>query len=113
GVQIRDGSSNTIGGTTSGSGNLISGNALGIMVNTLGTFATTNNLIAGNFIGTDATGTKALGNTGLGVDLEDVSSNTVGGTTSTARNVISSNQSGVLIRSSGVAAASNNVVEGN
>src|SRR5262245_54496371 len=49
------------------------------------------NAVQGNFIGTDATGTLALGNSG-GVSISsNTSNNTVGGTTPAARNVISGN----------------------
>ena len=48
---------NTIGGSTVGAGNLISGNtAYGIYISDLGT---SNNVVQGNLIGTDATGTTA------------------------------------------------------
>ena len=50
-------SNNTIGGTSAGAGNLISGNA------GFGIFLSGNqNLVAGNLIGTTATGLAALGN---------------------------------------------------
>ena len=91
--------------------NLISGN-LGAGVDIFTTAA--GNLVAGNLIGTDLNGTSALGNTHSGVVIDDASGNTVGGTTNAARNVISGNvENGVLIVSDGVAAAANNVIEGN
>ena len=63
------------------------------------------NLITGNFIGTDVNGTAALGNGFDGV-LSFSSGNTIGGTTVGARNVISGNgNDGVLI-----SGASNNAV---
>ena len=53
--------------------------------------------VEGNYIGTDATGTADLGNSSAGVYIQ-ASSNTVGGTVSGARNVISGNNlDGVLI----------------
>lgn len=55
------------------------------------------NIIEGNFIGTNATGTFALGNTQDGVSISAGSGNTIGGTTSAARNVISGNRSGIQI----------------
>src|SRR5262249_45768207 len=50
------------------------------------------NVVAGNFIGTEVTGSAALGNDGPGVAIEDAASNnTVGGSATGARNVISGN----------------------
>ena len=95
GIVIENASANTIGGTVSGAGNLITGNAVGIL--TIGTDATAN-LIQGNFIGTDVKGTDALGNSGSGVLIDGASNNTIGGTTSGTRNVISANGAdGVVI----------------
>jgi parallel beta-helix repeat protein len=48
------------------------------------------NVIAGCFIGTDATGTAADGNS-VGVYIDSSSGNTIGGTTAAERNVISGN----------------------
>ncbi len=82
-------SSNTIGGTAPGARNIISGNT-GRGVSLGGTI--TGNLVQGNFIGTDVTGTVALGNLSDGVLINFGSiNNTIGGTTSAARNVISGN----------------------
>ncbi len=100
-------SNNTIGGTASGAGNLISGNGQsGIVV------SSSTNLIAGNDIGTDVSGTIALGNTDNGVVIDSgATDNTLGGTATGAGNVISANgNSGVVITDSGT---SGNVVEGN
>src|SRR5262249_2486997 len=51
----------------------------------------TGNLIQGNFIGTDVNGTSPLRNDNAGVFISQASSNTVGGTTGLARNIISGN----------------------
>jgi hypothetical protein len=98
-----DTSGNTIGGAAAGAGNVISGSFAGIYVS-----SGTGNQIQGNYIGTDATGTKALANS-FGVTLWSSSSGTmVGGTASGAGNLISGNSSdGLQIF------ANNNVVQGN
>ena len=46
------------------------------------------NHIEGNYIGTDVTGTLALGNQYNGIAIESSSSNTIGGTSAGAGNVI-------------------------
>ena len=88
GITIADSSSTTIGGTGSGAGNVISGNA-GAGIDLTGT--TTNTTVQGNLIGTDISGRVALGNL-LGVFLDDAVGNLIGGSTPAARNVISGNQ---------------------
>jgi CSLREA domain-containing protein len=71
----------------------------------------TGNVIQGNFIGTGITGTAAAGNGLHGVSIVRAPGNTVGGTTSAARNVISGNSVfGVGIIFSG---ATGNIVQGN
>ncbi len=101
-------SGNTVGGTVSGAGNLISGNT-GVGVDISDASQTSDNVVAGNLVGTDVSGTVALPNT-IGVELgASTFDNTVGGTTSSAANVISGNTSyGLYIESS-----HDNVVEGN
>ena len=105
GIQV-SGANNTIGGTTSGAGNLISGKTTyGIPI------SGSDNLVEDNRIGTDITGTVALGNGSVGVIISGGANNTIGGTAAAARNLISGNSSfGVEIGFSG---ATGNVVEGN
>lgn len=107
GIAIQDAASNTIGGATTAARNLISGNT------SAGVFITgnssTGNQIQGNFIGTDINGLGAVGNGTVGVQLEGVPNNTVGGTAAGARNLISGNTGGILIRLS----SSGNLVQGN
>ena len=69
------------------------------------------NVIAGNYIGTDVTGTLARGNTSRGIWITNSAGNLIGGTTASARNLISGNTfNGVEISGAG---ASNNLVQGN
>ncbi|HEY0725101.1 MAG TPA: hypothetical protein VGD41_14110, partial [Pyrinomonadaceae bacterium] len=95
-------SNNTVGGTTPAGRNLISGNiGPGIV------FGGTGNMVQGNLIGTDVTGTMALGNTDRGVNV-NASNCTIGGTTVNARNVISANARGIDIFG-----GTNNTIQGN
>jgi hypothetical protein len=92
GVQI-DGQNNTIGGTAPGARNVISGNRIGVAVYPEGS----GNVVQGNFIGTDASGTLPLGN-GTGVSIWGQNS-TIGGTALGAGNLISANSGeGVVVQ---------------
>ena len=72
-----------VGGTTPGAGNLISGNGVGI------DFRSNDTVVQGNLIGSDATGTSAIGN-GDGIYLGDAAANnTIGGDIADAGNVLS------------------------
>jgi hypothetical protein len=88
-------SNNTVGGTTVGARNVISGNlGDGVFISDSGT----GNVVQGNFIGTDASSTVNLGNANNGVHLLNASGNTIGGTGDGAANVISFNgNDGVLV----------------
>jgi hypothetical protein len=90
-------------------GNIISANGKdGIQIQ--GGHAT-NNEVKGNYIGTDKDGTTGLGNSRQGVLIIDAPKNSIGGGTTLARNIISSNnESGVGISGSG---ATENEVLGN
>ena len=98
----------TIGGTTSGAGNIISGNAGdGIEVYAGGSTPT---YIQGNIIGLGADGSTALGNIGYGIYLALNSTNVViGGSTAAARNVISENNFGIILDTQ----AANVTIQGN
>jgi titin len=108
GVSISDGASgNIVGGTATGSRNIISGNfSGGVQIRGAGTDG---NVVQGNRIGTDKTGVLALGNL-FGVACgEEASNNLIGGTTPTSRNIISGNgNAGVLISDS-----AGNKIQGN
>ena len=99
---------NTIGGTTSAARNVVSGSGLnGIEIRNA-----TGNRVLGNFIGTDASGTRDLGNALSGVYVELSGSTTIGGTAAGSRNVISGNDDAV---NGGILAniSPNLVVQGN
>jgi hypothetical protein len=103
---------NTVGGTVVGARNIISGNtAGGVFFNGAGT---SGNLVEGNYIGTDITGTNAVPNTIAGIYAPypgGPSGNIIGGTTVGARNVISGNTSyGIYFSGPGTGG---NLVEGN
>src|SRR5262249_46457505 len=120
GIDLFDAPDNTIGGTTPGSRNVISGNSqvgAGVVISGAGA---TGNIIEGNFIGTDSTGANAVGNSS-GVVIIDATGNTIGGTEATtpggpcsgACNLISGNTNefeGVVITGAG---AVGNLVQGN
>jgi len=104
GVILSDASSTIIGGVTAGERNVISGNASdGVYV-----YGTGGNEIVGNYIGTNASGTRAVRNGGIGVNIDRAPDNVVGGTTTGERNVVSGNFVGVLVE--GAAATGNKVV---
>ena len=100
---------NIIGGTSAAARNVISGNAQdGIIITGI---AATGNLIQGNYIGIDATGSADLGNSLNGIIILGSSNNSVGGASEGARNVISgNNQQGIFVQFNG---SSGNRVEGN
>lgn len=92
-----------VGGTTAGAGNLISFSGKYDIGRAPGSEGSSN-LIQGNLIGTDATGTIAIepsGDNAIGVYLGDGDSDTVGGTTPTARNIISGHSKGGILANDG------------
>ncbi len=107
------GSENTIGGVLASDRNILSGNGragvgIGSIENYLhGQFA---NLVEGNFIGTDLTGTKALPNA-RGVDLELSYGNTVGGTAVGAGNLIVATYVGIVISADSTGLVAGNKVD--
>lgn len=90
GIRLLNGaSSNMIGGSVAGAGNLISGNRLA----GIGVYNTSSsNQILGNRIGTNAAETAGLGNGGSGIEFCDTASNNmIGGTGAGEGNVIAYN----------------------
>ena len=109
GVRIRFSSGNVIGGPTPAERNIISGNgASGVVIDGA---SSSNNLVQGNYIGLNAAGTAALGNTNSGVRLTaGARFNTIGGTNAGEGNVISGNRQAGVDANVG---AFGNVIQGN
>jgi hypothetical protein len=80
---------NILGGTTPGARNIISANRdFGIQIQTR---QSQDNIVLGNYIGTDISGTTSLGNGSYGVTLFYAGYNTIGGEAPGAGNLISGN----------------------
>ncbi len=113
GIYIVSAGGNTVGGSTAGARNVLSGNGstrypgagLWIEDNASG------NVAIGNYIGVSADGSTPLGNKGDGIVISDASNNVIGQGSAETRNVISANGlSGIQIFG---ADATGNVVRGN
>ncbi len=86
------GNNNIIGGTTAGARNIISGNlGWGVNISPVSSNSAQSNLVQGNYIGTDITGATALGQQVFGGITIAGAYNTIGGSTDSARNIISGN----------------------
>jgi hypothetical protein len=105
GILIDNSSNTTIGGTTVAARNVIAGNN----DDNIDVKNSSNVTIQGNYIGTNATGTAALGGE-EGVLLDYTSNSTIGGTSADARNIISGNEWGVRLDHN---TTTGNVVQGN
>src|SRR5262249_2839023 len=123
GIHISNSSNSTIGGTTPGARNLVSGNRIdGIhIVGSIGSPAT-GKLVEGNFVGLDDRGTDPVGNrtsgsfagtpegNGVaGIEVSGGNANTIGGATLGARNFVGLNLDGIELDNG----AQNNIVQGN
>jgi len=116
GVQIEQSAQNIIGGTTVAASNIMSGNFdAGVVISGA---LSTGNQILGNYIGTEDTGVRSVAN-GVGISIDLAVNNIIGGTTTTARNLISGNfEEGIEVignqRIPSLAeAADGNVIQGN
>jgi len=109
GINVNGASRTTIGGMVAGAGNVVAGCGYYAVYITGGdAFGC---VVAGNYIGTDATGMIPLTNDSYGVRIWQAPSNTIGGSSAGARNVICAcGNSGVSI---GGNTTAGNVVQGN
>ena len=91
GISIIGSSNNTIGGTSAGSANVISGNTGDGVLISVGGGTASNNDLYGNLIGTNPAGTLAVGNGQCGIDLVGASGTAIGLAAAGCGNVISGN----------------------
>ncbi len=105
GIDLAGSGASTIGGSAPGEGNVVSGSSnTGIRIS-----SSSGNVVRGNVVGLDATGTADLGNGNQGIRVDNSSGNQIGGPGSGDGNVISGNGDvGVRITTSG-----NTLVQGN
>lgn len=105
-ILLPSSSSCTIGGSTDGDGNVISGNTeVGLMI------AGAGHTLADNFVGTNAAGTAALGNGLSGIELQGASNVNIGVIGTGIENVASGNgRDGVRVGSSPNTTILNNVL---
>ena len=111
-IGINGSANNQVGGSAAGARNVLSasiisgGGGFGISILNAGA---TNNIIQGNYIGTDITGMVGRGNASVGIAVENVSGTQVGGPTAGAGNLISANNHDAIYFTN----ASRGVVQGN
>src|SRR5262249_48004398 len=105
---------NTIGGTSSGAGNLVSGNAIGIFL----TSGADNTTVQGNRVGTDLSGANPIPNEADGVVVNSFQDE-IGGDTPGAGNVIAFNApsivggNGVLVKNTSAVTIQGNSIFSN
>ena len=107
GISLSASTDVVVGGSSPTAGNVVSGNENGgvRIIN-----GSSDNDLQGNLVGTEVTGTVAIGNALVGVVLSDAQSNRIGGTDAGARNVISGNATGIQIHE---ADSTGNEIQGN
>ncbi len=100
GITLFTSGANTVGGSQPGAGNVISGNA-GSGINLNGS-TSSGNLIQGNFVGVNPSGSVGIPNGGDGITLNSAPANLIGGTSPGEGNLISGNgKAGILLNGSG------------
>jgi parallel beta-helix repeat protein len=102
GILISRGKGNRVGVISAGGKNIISGNNYD-GINISGDKTTRGNIVQGNFIGTDFSGTISLANTNIGVEISNgASANLIGGILPGESNLISGHEStGIYIFTTG------------
>jgi uncharacterized repeat protein (TIGR01451 family) len=111
GVWLDAVNANAVGGISPADRNLISSGSKGLLMQD-----SSGNVVQGNYIGTDATGTTAIGN-GTGIELNSAYNEIGGGPVlvvvgvqASAGNLISANNTGIILNGTG---ATNNAILGN
>jgi uncharacterized protein (TIGR03437 family) len=100
GIYLQNGPDTLIGGTTPAARNVVSGHQLfGLEI--YGN-DTSNVQVQGNYVGTDITGLRALGNQSGGIAFGGVRGGLIGGTVSGARNVVVCNASSSFFSGVGI-----------
>lgn len=109
---IIEGATNTVvGGVQAASGNVISGNQEGIIINKINGNPAINPLIAANFIGPDSSGSDALGNKENGIHVTTANGYNIGADLPALPNVISGNcGNGILLDGSSNDTIKNNYI---
>lgn len=111
GITLWNSANNVIGGTTAADRNVIPGNLSSGMTLESDDGSTTGNRIIGNYLGTNAAGTAAIGNGAQAIWAGWATGNSIGGTGAGEGNVISGTTSRVGIQLA--ASAANNTIQGN
>jgi CSLREA domain-containing protein len=115
GIDVVNASGNVIGGPNAGEGNVITG-FNGITIGGNPALArSSGTVVQGNFIGTDVTGTAAIGSGGDGIVLSHALGTQIGGLVAGEGNLVSGNHEGITGGSSGVSGGSvdDTTVQGN
>ena len=101
GIALTNAAGTLVGGAAPGARNVISGNTFsGMDIQVAGT---TDTVVQGNYIGTNASGTAAIPNNESGIIIDGAHDNLIGGTTGGTGNLISGNQIGIYVVGSGSA----------
>lgn len=109
-LRLEGASLNTIGGTSAAERNVVSGNGgHGILLHN-----STNNIVQGNYAGTNAAGTAGIANGIDGIAVDGGGDNTIGGPGAGEGNLASGNTNqGISIFGVDFASTTDNVVQGN